>query len=109
MNWLRHLAASPRRANVSYRDGDDILDLRASLAECQARIDDLTGTVQDQQMRSLATLIALKALLRNCPEAMAIVERYLDERAFEKPPRVPMTEEEAHVFVEQLKGLTGRR
>jgi hypothetical protein len=67
-------------------------------------MNDLKGTVEDMGILLNAANAAIKALLRNSPESVVMLTRYL--KATENGSnQVPLTSQEKEMFCRQIQGL----
>ena len=67
-------------------------------------LNDLKGTVEDMGVMLNAANVAIKVLLRNSPESVATLTRYLTS-TMDGANVVPLTAQEKEMFCRQIKGL----
>jgi hypothetical protein len=67
-------------------------------------LNDLKGTIEDMGILLNAANAAIKALLRNSPESVVMLTRYLTS-TIDGSNVVPLTAEEKEMFCRQIKGL----
>ena len=70
-------------------------------------MDDLRGTVEDMNIRLNAANAAIKVLLRNSPDAVTMLTRYLKSTE-DGSNQVPLTPQEKEMFCRQIQGLLPR-
>jgi hypothetical protein len=67
-------------------------------------MNDLKGTVEDMSVMLNAANAAIKALLRNSPESVAMLTRYLTS-TMDGSNVVPLSQQEIEMFCRQIQGL----